>query len=205
MPIVDGGYGSGGWGQAGWGMSFFYPNQSESTSIVDITSTSINVFASVSESASGNDSVASVVQFISAVQEVVIASEQFNAFPTEALFGNISESISCVDVVSSYSDKFVSVSEAVIAEEQVSSLLNLFCTIDEVVYAAEEVACSAVFQVSIIEQILGQDVLIGRKLWELIDDGQDAQWNQINTTQNQAWSVMSTTDNATWQVINTTM
>jgi hypothetical protein len=44
------------------------------------------------------------------------------------------------------------------------------------------------FLASVSESATGSDVIVGRPLWEPIDDDQTANWTIINNTQSSGWT-----------------
>jgi hypothetical protein len=58
------------------------------------------------------------------------------------------------------------------------------------------------FLASIVELATISDLVIGRPLWEIIDDEQTANWGGITNTQTAGWQNIDDTQTANWQNIN---
>jgi hypothetical protein len=56
---------------------------------------------------------------------------------------------------------------------------------------------------SVVELATISDLLLGRPLWEIIDDTQDANWQNITNTQSSGWAVVDDTQSAGWTPIDT--
>jgi hypothetical protein len=62
----------------------------------------------------------------------------------------------------------------------------------------------ASFFASVVELATISDVLLGRPLWEIIDDVQNADWGGITNTQSAGWQNVNDTQSINWQNINNT-
>ncbi len=60
-----------------------------------------------------------------------------------------------------------------------------------------------IYAVSVAELAGASDSVLGRLLWELINDSQSVTWNLINAQNSDTWSVINTSDSTTWNVIKT--
>jgi hypothetical protein len=56
---------------------------------------------------------------------------------------------------------------------------------------------------SVVELATISDLVLGRPLWEIIDDTQNANWQNINNAQSSGWVQISTTQSAGWTQIDT--
>jgi hypothetical protein len=56
---------------------------------------------------------------------------------------------------------------------------------------------------SVVELATISDLLLGRPLWEIIDDTQSANWQNINNVQSPGWTQVSDTQNPGWTQIDT--
>jgi hypothetical protein len=74
--------------------------------------------------------------------------------------------------------------------------------VDETAQAVDAFIASAVFLASLSESVTAIDAIIGRYLWELIDDSQTASWQNIDDSQTPGWTTLNTAQTATWQTIN---
>jgi hypothetical protein len=63
-------------------------------------------------------------------------------------------------------------------------------------------AAVATFMASVVELATISDLLLGRPLWEIIDDTQSANWQNITNVQSPSWTQVSDTQSANWQNIN---
>jgi hypothetical protein len=64
-------------------------------------------------------------------------------------------------------------------------------------------AAVATFMASVVELATISDLLLGRPLWEIIDDTQTANWQNINNVQSSGWTQISDTQSAGWTQIDT--
>jgi hypothetical protein len=54
---------------------------------------------------------------------------------------------------------------------------------------------------SVVELSIISELLIGKPLWEVIDDMQTANWQNIGTTQTPSWSAINTDQAANWAAV----
>jgi hypothetical protein len=64
-------------------------------------------------------------------------------------------------------------------------------------------AALARFTASIVELATISDLVIGRPLWEIIDDTQTANWQNINNVQSSGWTQINDVQSAGWTQIDT--
>jgi hypothetical protein len=64
-------------------------------------------------------------------------------------------------------------------------------------------AAVATFMASVVELATISDLVMGRPLWEIIDDTQTANWQNINNVQSPGWTQVSDTQNPGWTQIDT--
>jgi hypothetical protein len=85
--------------------------------------------------------------------------------------------------------------------------------VSESATALDTPSASQVFLVSISESVITADSVIGRFLWEIIDDAETANWQvinaadsntwgTINNAQTSGWTTINTSDTANWSIIN---
>jgi hypothetical protein len=59
------------------------------------------------------------------------------------------------------------------------------------------------FRSSVVELATISDLIVGRPLWEIIDDTQTANWQNINNVQSSGWAQIDNTQSAGWNQIDT--
>jgi hypothetical protein len=59
------------------------------------------------------------------------------------------------------------------------------------------------FRASIVELATISDLVVGRPLWEIINDTQTANWQNINNVQSSGWTQIGDTQDAGWAQIDT--
>jgi hypothetical protein len=64
-------------------------------------------------------------------------------------------------------------------------------------------AALALFRASIVELATISDLVVGRPLWEIIDDTQTANWQNINNVQSSGWTQINDVQSAGWTTIDT--
>jgi len=64
-------------------------------------------------------------------------------------------------------------------------------------------AAVAQFMASVVELATISDLVMGRPLWEIIDDTQTANWQNINNVQSAGWAQVSDTQDPGWTQIDT--
>ena len=84
-----------------------------------------------------------------------------------------------------------------------SALATFACSLAESATTLDTPSSSAVFLASISESVVTSDVIIGRFLWEIIDDAQTSGWVTINTSQSTGWSIINNSESTTWTNIKT--
>jgi hypothetical protein len=75
--------------------------------------------------------------------------------------------------------------------------------VEENAAAVDAFIASAVLLASVSERVGAVDAIIGRLLWEIINDSQGVSWQNVNTSETTNWQVINTADGTQWQVINT--
>ena len=84
-----------------------------------------------------------------------------------------------------------------------SSLIDFGALIDEGVTALDETSVLPIYAVSVAEMATATDSLLGRLLWEIINDSQSGTWTTISAQNGGTWSVIDNSDPTTWNVIKT--
>jgi hypothetical protein len=74
----------------------------------------------------------------------------------------------------------------------------------EAAIISDEAVAVATFMASVVELATISDLLLGRPLWEIIDDVQNADWGNITNTQTAGWQNIDDTQSINWQNINNT-
>jgi hypothetical protein len=76
-------------------------------------------------------------------------------------------------------------------------------SVNETATVTDVDAAVANFAASVVELATISELLIGRPLWEIIDDTQTANWQNINNVQSSGWAQIDNTQSAGWNQIDT--
>jgi hypothetical protein len=76
-------------------------------------------------------------------------------------------------------------------------------SVNETATGADVAAALALFRASVVELATISDLIVGRPLWEIIDDTQTANWQNINNVQSSGWTQIDDTQSAGWTQIDT--
>ena len=72
-----------------------------------------------------------------------------------------------------------------------------------IAYQGETVAAALEFGVAVQEVVVASDSVLGRLLWELINDSQSVTWQNVQSAGATGWVVVNTSETTNWQRIPT--
>jgi hypothetical protein len=131
----------------------------------------------VVETAFAADSVLAVANFAPRITESAQAADQTSS--RFSIFSSVSDTAVATDSQSSLYFVGASFSDAAVAADAQSSFAAFLASLTETAVAADAIRTSAAFPVAVFESLLALDTLLGRELWEQIDDTQTPDWTDI--------------------------
>ena len=135
------------------------------------------LLAAVADTALVQDTFASAATFAPTVVELVVVNDQ--PAVNFSVFSNVAEAVVAQDVNSASVVFPVSLAEAATASEALSARVDFLASVADTVTALDGFRANAVFPVAVFENLLVLDSLLGRELWEQIDDTQTADWTDV--------------------------
>ena len=155
-----------------------------------------------SDSATGVDSVSTLAVFPSAVFEQATAADATAA--TLTFPAGISEAATSAETVVARMDFASFVSELATGDMSTTVIASIFnAQVDETVVALELLFTTAVLYATITDGAVAIDQFLGRLLWEIIDDAQNANWAGINASQSTSWGVIDDSQPTNWHTVQT--
>lgn len=154
----------------------------ETATVADSASTLAVFTPSISEQATAADATAATLTFPAGISEAATSSEtvvarmDFATFMSELATGDMSTTV-------------------------IASIFN--AQVDETVVALELLFTTAVLYATITDGAVAIDQFLGRLLWEVIDDAQNANWSSINASQSTSWGVIDDSQPSTWHTVQT--
>jgi hypothetical protein len=85
----------------------------------------------------------------------------------------------------------------------VSGAINFGVLVQESASGSDATTTLPIYSVTVAELARASDSILGRLLWEIINDSQSVTWNLINAQNSDTWSIINTADSTTWNVIKT--
>ena len=104
--------------------------------------------------------------------------------------GNISESIAIAEAQVAL--LLLTINESMAAADTIAAQTDYTEVVPDTAGIVDTLNSATVYQLSCAETMTLAETNNGRKLWEIIDDTQDANWQNINNTQTPGWSVLVT-------------
>jgi hypothetical protein len=185
------------------GVRVYFRTALELVLAADAASAAATFIAALQDSARASGIAAASVAFPSAVNEIVAASDQTFSVPTYRT--NIAESSQAFDSVASAAIYATRILELAQASVEVPTNADLHIGFQDGATAQDRYSNNIQVYAFIIEgvRVEAQD-FVGRFLWELIDDTQNANWQNIATPQNPGWVMLQTDQGVVWQLVDTT-
>jgi hypothetical protein len=171
---------------------------SDSATVTDTALASVNFAVAFSNAASAADGIsalpnylARILEDVQAVDAAPIAGVDVNAQTDEvvvaqddvltsfSIFADLSAAAAASGISSADVTFAVSVEDAAATTTTSSARADFVAAAVEVVVAVGVLRSNARFPVSVFESAFGLDTLLGRELWEGIDDTQLADWTDI--------------------------
>jgi len=154
------------------------------------------------DGATGVDSASATAVFTPAISEQATASEAVVASTTFP--AGILESSAGSEIVAARMDFVTFISELATGDMSTTVVASIFnARVDETVVALELLFTTAVFYVTITDNAIALDQFLGRLLWEIIDDTQNANWVSISVSQSTSWGVIDNIQPTNWQAVQT--
>lgn len=135
------------------------------------------LLAAVADTAIVQDTFASTANFAPVVIELVVATDQTAA--QFSIFSNADETAVAADTASSLYFVNADLSDSAVLSDASSANVTFRGALSDAATAFETFSARAVFPVAVFESLLVLDNLVGRELWEQIDDTQTAGWTDI--------------------------
>jgi hypothetical protein len=160
----------------------FNVSLSETATASDVTSAQRTLAVALSESTTGLDAIAAGQVFASGISESATGSDALAS--SFAYFADVNETATGTDTNNARHVMLASVGESATGADAVSSSHIMGSSVSEsAATSVQAVVAASLFYVSLAENVTIADLLAARRLWEPVDDIQDANWQNIPTTQ----------------------
>jgi hypothetical protein len=156
----------------------------ETATGTDEVSSSGTFFTSVLESATAADSFAVIVTLNAATAETATATDIAEAVKFTLYTASVDEQASAVDVL-------------VVAPS------TFGVSVAEVAAALDALGTRAVYRAQFVDSVTALDEVLGRYLWNPIDDSQTPNWQNVNNTQTLTWTNIDDSQTPGWTPVNT--
>jgi hypothetical protein len=201
--------------------STYNPSLSETATATDTVSTVLTLLAQVADAATATDTTAVQMVFSTNLAETATATDAVSGSlvfagvvlesatatdTTQAaniFVGAIAETATATDLTASLAQFLAQVAETSTATDVTLVAPSVFgAQVQEAVAALDLVSTFATFNVQFVDSATALDSVIGAYLWNLIDDGQNANWVTIATPQVPTWTNIDDSQNPNWQNTN---
>jgi hypothetical protein len=183
--------------------NIFNPSLSEAATGTDAPSTANNTFnPSLAEAATGTDSPAANWTTSSAVSESATATDSTQS--AVIFLGDIAETATVTDLAESLMSFFAQIAENSAITDVTLVAPSVFGPqIQEAIAALDLISTYGTFNVQFVDSATVLDAVIGKYLWNPVDDDQTPNWTVIADSQTPGWSNIADNQSPGWQNINT--
>jgi hypothetical protein len=97
----------------------------------------------------------------------------------------------------------VAVNEAAQALDLFSGAIDFSNVIAESAAGSDRMSSLPIYGVTVAELVRARDTVLGKFLWDIINDSQTVTWNTINAQGGSVWVVINNSEVTDWQTIKT--
>jgi hypothetical protein len=173
----------------------------DAATATDTTAVQMVLSTNLAETATATDAVSGSLVFAGVVLESATATDTTQS--AVIFVGAIAETATATDLTASLAQFLAQVAETSTATDVTLVAPSVFgAQVQEAVAALDLVSAFGTFNVQFVDSATALDSVLGAFLWNLIDDGQNANWVTISTPQVPTWTSIDDSQNANWQNIN---
>ena len=174
----------------------------DAATVTDTTSVQMVFSTNLAETATATDAVFGSFVFASVILESATATDTTQA--AKIFLSAIAETATATDLASSLAQFLAQIAETSTVTDVTLVAPSVFgAQVQEAVAALDLVSAFATFNVQFVDSATALDAVIGAFLWNVIDDGQNANWVTIATPQAPTWTSIDDSQPPGWQNINT--